>query len=117
MSDDTRPGNGDLWRKLALAVLRREGAWETEAAAVAALGGGPNPDAWQPFGDVEGVQDGRWFYWRDPDEPTDMHTDRAIADADGRIEGKYGCGLTWYRECQPCALDQEALAALAEGRA
>lgn len=101
----------DLYRKLALATIESTWNYEIKHLAVAALGGGPKPDAWRRYNEVTDAQDGQWFYWRDPNDPEDVSADCALVE-DGEIVGKGGCGLSFLTDCQPCPVDTETLAAL-----
>lgn len=105
--------NAGRLRAFALSIINQTYGWsDTAHEAIAALSNAPTDDGWRSFGRLAGVQDGTWFFWRDPGNHADMHVDRAITDEAGRIEGKDGCGLNWYTECQPCRFDDEVAAAV-----
>jgi hypothetical protein len=74
-------------------------------------------DSWTEWEAVTNATDEQWFVWRDPSEPRGgrLHVDQ-VAAHNGRIEAKYGCGLDYYTECQPCRFSDDVLAAMAAGR-
>lgn len=92
-------------RAFALRVARGERLW-TEDDAIGALAEDADPAAWRSWRETQATS-GQWFLWRDPAKPGDIHADQVEVGEDGRIEMKYGCGLNFYPECQPCRFAED----------
>lgn len=107
----------DIRQKIALKFLEQGygsmDSWEARRIVIALLSEEPLPDAWREHTKADPLPDGcHWFFWRDPSEPDDVHVDEALF-TDREIDGKAGCGLAYFTECQPCRLPADVLAALA----
>ena len=101
----------DRLRQFALLVIA-EGHYMADVAILAVHG--YSDENWKPHTAYSEIAEGAWFVWRDPDNPTEnIHVDQVITEA-GKITGKYGCGLQWYSECQPCAFAPDLVDAIAK---
>lgn len=102
----------DLLRQFALMVISEDHHLADDAILAVC---GFSDEGWKPHTAYSDVIEGTWFVWRDPDDITNnVHVDRAMV-RDGKIFSKYGCGIKWYSECQPCSFAQDLVDAIAKG--
>lgn len=109
-------------RAAALCIIRDKLAWKHHSSDLynflAAMSDYAD-DLWSDYRSVKYASEGQWFAWRDPsDLEGGVHVDRVGVADDGAIQMKYGCGLSFATECQPCRFPEDVRKAIeaAEGQ-